>query len=149
MGIMSVLWVICVYAICFGDNVHSCRYGWNNQYFLLLWIDNSIMLGDILEYVFSMFQGKFAIITPALIVRASAKRISFKAYCFFIALWGSLVYNSLYHWVCASDSFSYDLGAKSAINFAVGSVVRISASISGLVVAFYIKARRRYPKTVM
>ncbi len=41
------------------------------------------------EYVFSMFQGKFAIITPALIAGAFAERVSFKAYCFFIGIMGS------------------------------------------------------------
>ena len=41
------------------------------------------------EYVFSMFQEKFAIITPALIAGAFAKRVTFKGYVFFIALWMS------------------------------------------------------------
>ncbi|MBL7113514.1 MAG: ammonium transporter [Bacteroidales bacterium] len=38
-------------------------------------------------YVFSMFQGKFAIITPALIAGAFAERVTFKGYVVFIALW--------------------------------------------------------------
>ena len=101
------------------------------------------------EYVFSMFQGKFAIITPALIAGAFAERVSFKAYCFFIALWGLLVYNPLCHWVWASDGFLFKLGAKGAIDFAGGTVVHISAGVSGLVAVLYLGARRGYPYQVI
>ncbi len=58
-----------------------------------------------------MFQGKFAIITPALIAGAFAERVSFKGYVVFIALWGLLVYNPLCHWVWASDGFLFNMGA--------------------------------------
>ena len=100
-------------------------------------------------YVFSMFQGKFAIITPALIAGAFAERVSFKAYCFFIAIWSILVYNPLCHWVWASDGFIYKLGAKGAIDFAGGTVVHISAGVSGLVAALYLGSRRAYPYQVI
>jgi Amt family ammonium transporter len=101
------------------------------------------------EYVFSMFQGKFAIITPALIAGAFAERVSFKAYCFFIALWSLLVYNPLCHWVWGSDGFLYNLGAKGAIDFAGGTVVHISAGVSGLVAALFLGSRRGYPYQVI
>ena len=82
-----------------------------------------------------MFQGKFAIITPALIAGPFAERVNFKGYCFFIALWGLLVYNPLCHWVWAEDGFLFNLGAGGAIDFAGGTVVHISAGISDLVAA--------------
>ena len=44
------------------------------------------MDGGVPEYVFTMFQGKFAIITPALIAGAFAERVKFKGYVVFIAL---------------------------------------------------------------
>jgi Amt family ammonium transporter len=149
MGIMSVLWVICGYAMCFGENIFGGWFGWNNKYLLLRGIDDTIMSAGVPEYVFSMFQGKFAIITPALIAGAFAERISFKVYCIFIALWGLLVYNPLCHWVWASDGFLFNMGANGAIDFAGGTVVHISAGVSGLVAALYIGARRGYPKTAM
>jgi Amt family ammonium transporter len=96
-----------------------------------------------------MFQGKFAIITPALIAGAFAERVNFKAYCVFIALWGLIVYNPLCHWVWAEDGFLFNLGANGAIDFAGGTVVHISAGISGLVAAIYLGARRGFPKTNM
>jgi Amt family ammonium transporter len=149
MGIISVLWVIVGYSMCFGKNVFGGWFGWNPDYFFLKGIDNNIMDAGIPEYVFSMFQGKFAIITPALIAGAFAERVSFKAYCFFIALWSLLVYNPLCHWVWASDGFLFHLGAKGAIDFAGGTVVHISAGVSGLVAALYLGARRGYPYQVI
>lgn len=149
MGIISVLWVIVGYSMCFGNNILGGWFGWNPDYFFLKGIDTKIMAVGVPEYVFSMFQGKFAIITPALIAGAFAERVSFKAYCFFIAIWSLLVYNPLCHWVWASDGFLFKLGAKGAIDFAGGTVVHISAGVSGLVAALYLGARRGYPYQVI
>jgi Amt family ammonium transporter len=149
MGIISVIWVVVGYSMSFGGNVLGGWFGWNRDYFFLKGIDTKVMDAGIPEYVFSMFQGKFAIITPALIAGAFAERISFKAYCFFIALWSLLVYNPLCHWVWASDGFIFKLGARGAIDFAGGTVVHISAGVSGLVAAIYLGARRGYPYQVI
>lgn len=149
MGIISVLWVIVGYSMCFGGNVLGGWIGWSKDYFFLKGIDTRVMDAGIPEYVFSMFQGKFAIITPALIAGAFAERVSFKAYCFFIALWAILVYNPLCHWVWGSEGFLYNLGAKGAIDFAGGTVVHISAGVSGLVAALFLGSRRGYPYQVI
>jgi Amt family ammonium transporter len=149
MGIISVLWMVVGYSMSFGSNVLGGFFGWKNDYFFLKGIDTNILSAGVPEYVFSMFQGKFAIITPALIAGAFAERVSFKAYCFFIALWSLLVYNPLCHWVWASDGFLYNLGAKGAIDFAGGTVVHISAGVSGLVAALYLGSRRGYPYQVI
>jgi Amt family ammonium transporter len=149
MGIMTVLWTIVGYSMCFGDNILGGWIGWNSDYFLLKGIDTSILDAGIPEYVFAMFQGKFAIITPALIAGAFAERIAFKSYCLFIALWGLLVYNPLCHWVWAADGFLFNMGAGGAIDFAGGTVVHISSGVSGLIAALYLGARRGYPSTAI
>lgn len=148
MGIMTVLWVICGYSMAFGSNVLGGWFGWNPDYVMLKGIDESIISG-IPEYVFSMFQAKFAIITPAILAGAVAERITFKGYCFFIALWGLLVYNPLCHWVWAEDGFLFNLGANGAIDFAGGTVVHISAGVSGLVAVLFIGARKSHPHLPM
>lgn len=145
MGIMTVLWVIVGYSMCFGPNVMGGWFGWNNDFFFLSGIDSSILSSGVPEYVFSMFQGKFAIITPALIAGAFAERVSFKGYAIFIAIWGLIVYNPLCHWVWAEDGFLFNMGAAGAIDFAGGTVVHISAGVSGLVAALYLGARRGHP----
>lgn len=147
MGIMAILWVIIGYSMSFGSNVLGGWFGWNNDYFLLKGIDETISSAGIPEYVFTMFQGKFAIITPALIAGAFAERVSFKGYVVFIALWGILVYNPLCHWVWSGDGFLYNMGAMGAIDFAGGTVVHIASGVSGLVAAVYLGSRRGHPKT--
>ncbi|KPL12030.1 MAG: ammonia channel protein, partial [Bacteroides sp. SM23_62] len=87
--------------------------------------------------------------TPALIAGAFAERVTFKGYIAFIAIWGLLVYNPLCHWVWAEDGFLFNLGANGAIDFAGGTVVHISAGISGLVAALFLGARKGYPRTTM
>jgi len=145
MGVMSVLWVLVGYSMCFGDSILGGWFGWNNDYVLLQGIDTTIMEGGVPELVFSMFQGKFAIITPALIAGAFAERVKFKGYLVFIAIWGLLVYNPLCHWVWSAEGFLHHWGAAGAIDFAGGTVVHISAGVSGLVAAIYLGARRGYP----
>jgi len=145
MAIVGVIWMICGYAMCFGENTLGGWIGWNPDYFLLGGIDESVS-GGIPEYVFAMFQGMFAMITPALIAGAFAERVKFRGYCIFIALWSLLVYNPLCHWVWAGDGFLYK---KGAIDFAGGTVIHISAGAAALVAAFYLGARRGYPKTAM
>jgi Amt family ammonium transporter len=146
MGIMTILWMTIGYSMSFGPNILGGWFGWSNDYFMLKGIDENIMSGGVPEYVFTMFQGKFAIITPALIAGAFAERVSFKAYMLFIAIWGILVYNPLCHWVWASDGFLFNLGASGAIDFAGGTVVHISAGVSGLVAAIYLGPRKGFPK---
>jgi Amt family ammonium transporter len=149
MGIMAVLWVIMGYSMSFGPNVLGGWFGWSKDYFMLQGIDETITPAGVPEYIFSMFQGKFAIITPALIAGAFAERISFKGYVVFIILWGILVYNPLCHWVWASDGFLFNMGASGAIDFAGGTVVHIASGVSGLVAALYLGSRRGHPKIAL
>lgn len=143
MAIVGVLWMVCGYALCFGPSV--CPWtGWSWDYFFLRGIDQSVTEGGIPEYVFAMFQGKFAIITPALIAGAFAERVRFRGYCLFIALWSLLVYNPLCHIVWGGGWLT-----GKAIDFAGGTVIHISAGVAGLVAALYLGARRGYPKTAM
>ncbi|MEM7157810.1 MAG: ammonium transporter [Myxococcota bacterium] len=149
MAIIGVFWSVCGYAMAFGPNVAGGWIGWNPDYLFLEAADTKIMDEGVPEYVFAMFQGKFAIITPAIIAGAFAERVKFFGYCVFICLWAVLVYTPLCHWVWASDGFLFNLGARGAIDFAGGTVVHISAGVAGLVAAFYLGARRGYPGTVM
>ncbi|HBR14348.1 MAG TPA: ammonia channel protein [Candidatus Omnitrophica bacterium] len=149
LAIIGVIWAVCGYGMSFGHNVLGGWFGWDPKLFLLKGIDGSIMEAGVPEYVFAMFQGKFAIITPALIAGAFAERVRFKSYCIFIALWSLFVYNPLCHWVWASDGFLFNMGANGAIDYAGGTVVHISSGISALVVALYLGSRRGYPKIAM
>jgi Amt family ammonium transporter len=147
MAVVGVLWAICGYAIAFGPNALGGFCGWTGDLVFLKGLDDKIMPGsNIPEYVYAMFQGKFAIITPALIAGAVAERISFKGWIAFISLWLLFVYAPLCHWVWASDGYFYNLGAKGAIDFAGGTVVHISSGVSGLVLALFLGSRLKHPR---
>jgi Amt family ammonium transporter len=106
MAIVTLIWTICGYSMAFGENVLGGWFGWNPDYVLFSGIDNAIIADSMIpEYVYAMFQGKFAIITPAIIAGAFAERVKFKGYCLFITLWSLFIYNPLCHWIWASDGW--------------------------------------------
>jgi len=150
MAIIGVIWTVCGYAMCFGGSTLGGWFGWDWDYVLLRGLDTGpgayYHAGDtvIPHLVFAMFQGKFAIITPALIAGAFAERVRFRGYCVFIALWSLLIYNPLCHWVWGGGFLTGE-----AIDFAGGTVIHISAGVAGLVCALYLGARKGYPKTAM
>jgi Amt family ammonium transporter len=88
-----------------------------------------------------MFQGMFAVITPALIIGAFAERISFKGFLLFSVLWAVLIYNPVAHWVWSADGWLLALGA---LDYAGGTVVHINAGIAAIVTAIMLGKRRDY-----
>ena len=148
MAVIGVLWVVCGYSLTFGKNILGGIIGWNPDYFLLGGIDETITNG-VPEYVLAMFQGKFAIITPALISGAIAERVYFRGYILFIVLWFLFVYSPLCHWVWATDGWLFKAGANGVIDLAGGLVIHVSAGVSALVAALFLGPRLGYPKTTM
>ncbi len=148
MAVIGVLWAVCGYSLAFGKNILGGVVGWKKGYFFLNGIDNTITNG-IPEYVLAMFQGKFAIITPALISGALAERVYFRGYILFIVLWFLFVYCPLCHWVWASDGWLFNAGASGVIDLAGGLVIHVSAGFSALIVALMLGPRYGYPKTAM
>jgi len=150
MAIIGVVWAVVGYALCFGATIGGFI-GWDEAKFMLMGIDSKSYHIDvngqemaIPEVVFAMFQGKFAIITPALIAGAFAERVKFRGYCVFILLWSLLVYCPLAHVVWGGGFLT-----GYAIDFAGGTVIHISAGVAGLVAALYLGARRGYPQSAM
>jgi Amt family ammonium transporter len=148
MAIIGVLWTVCGFALSFGSNVAGGFWGWKSDYFFLRGIDD-LVSNHVPEYVLAMFQGKFAIITPALISGAIAERVYFRGWCLFIILWFLLVYTPLCHWIWATDGWLYNRGAAGVIDLAGGMVIHVSAGFSALIAALYLGPRHGYPKTAM
>lgn len=140
--LISVQWVLWGYSLSFGPDsggiIGGLKYiGLNN-----VGIEPN---GTIPHLVFMMFQGMFAIITVALITGAVAERIKFSAVVIFALLWGTLIYDSLAHWVWGGG-WLQKLGV---LDFAGGIVVHMSSGISSLVAALYIGKRKGYPREYM
>ena len=79
------------------------------------------------ELLFAMFQMMFAIITPALIVGAIAERVKFSAWCVFVVLWATIVYDPVCHWVWNVNGWLFQ---KGVLDFAGGTVVHVLAGVS-------------------
>ena len=143
MALIGVQWVLIGFALAFGQS-QGGLIGWSWDYVALHGIKHTDLFSDkaVPLLVFVMFQGKFAIITPALISGAIAERMRFSSYVVFILLWTTLVYCPLAHWVWASDGWLFKLGV---LDFAGGTVVHIAAGFSALVLARMLGPRRDYP----
>ena len=151
MAVIGVLWPVVGYSLAFGRDVGGGWLGWDSGLLFLNGIDTSVTNG-LPDYVLVIFQSKFAIITPALIAGAFAERVRFRGYCVFIAIWFLVVYAPLCHSVWYDGGEEGGKGyllSQGAIDFAGGTVVHISAGVSGLVAALFLGARRGYPRTAM
>jgi Amt family ammonium transporter len=96
--------------------------------------------------LFMMYQGMFAIITPALITGAFAERKKFSTYLVFLVLWATLVYDPIAHWVWAPGGWLFE---KGALDFAGGTVVHISSGVSALICVLVMGKRRGYGREEM
>ncbi|HEY7746832.1 MAG TPA: ammonium transporter [Desulfuromonadales bacterium] len=139
MAIIGVQWVAFGYSLAFGG---EGTFIGGLQNLFLGGITPDTLTGTIPTYVFVMFQGMFAIITPALIAGAVAERMKFSTYCVFILLWATLVYDPLAHWVWGEGGWLLKMGA---LDFAGGTVVHLSSGISALVLAVFLGKRKGYP----
>ena len=142
-SLMTILWVLYGYSIAFGGE--GAYWGGLDKLFLA-GVTVDALSGTIPETVFMTFQMTFAIITPALIVGAFAERMKFTAMLWFMAIWLTVVYAPICHWVWGDGGW---LGNKGILDFAGGTVVHINAGIAGLVAAIVIGKRKGYPTTPM
>jgi len=156
MGIVGVQWAVIGYSLSFGPDAFMGLIGNTSKVMLnglisfakdgtpvyALFQNVTTEPGAIPEYVFAMFQGMFAIITVALISGALAERIKFSAYCIFVLLWTTLVYDPLAHWVWMTDGWLFK---KGALDFAGGTVVHLSSGVSALAALIFLGKRHGYP----
>ncbi|MAI80935.1 MAG: ammonia channel protein [Deltaproteobacteria bacterium] len=141
-GLMGLLWVIAGYSLAFGEG--NAFIG-DLSMVMLNGITPDSVSGTIPTYVFVMFQGMFAIITPALMLGAFAERMRFSAYLIFITVWLFLVYVPLAHMVWGGGLIS----EWGALDFAGGLVVHMSSGFSALVACLYLGKRLGYGREQM
>jgi len=135
IGVVGVIWVLWGYSLAFAPG--SAFVG-GLDFFALAGVSAEDGGGTIPDQLFMIFQAMFAIITPALITGAFAERMKFSSYVIFIALWVTLVYAPVCHWVWASDGFLFGMGA---LDFAGGTVVHINSGVAALAAAIIFRKR--------
>ena len=144
-GLMSLIWAIYGYSLAFTDGGALNQWIGGLDKLFLSGVTVDSVQGTIPETVYMTFQMTFAIITPALIVGAFAERMKFSAMLWFMALWVTLVYVPVWHWVWGGGWIA-ELGA---LDFAGGTVVHINAGIAALMAALVLGKRKGYPGTAM
>ena len=141
---VTVLWTVYAYGLAFGDGGSLIGFIGFGMCFLSD-VEVDTVSGTIPESVFQMFQLTFAVITPALMVGAFAERMKFSAMMVFMALWVTIVYTPVAHWVWGGG-FLQDMGV---LDFAGGIVVHVNAGIAALVLCILLGKRSGYPTTSM
>ncbi|NJP46693.1 ammonium transporter [Actinacidiphila epipremni] len=145
LGIITLLWTGYGFSFAF-DGDHGGFIGGTN------WLGLRDIAPDDLWgatgtpiFAFAAFQLMFAIITPALISGALADRVKFTAWSVFIALWATVVYFPVAHWVWGGGW----LGTKGVIDFAGGTAVHINAGAAALGVILVIGKRVGFKRDPM
>jgi Amt family ammonium transporter len=167
LGVVGVLWVLYGYSVAFGNDVGGGLLGNPGEFAGLqgtfggtyLATDGGPpvdvpLVGTIPATVFVAFQAMFAIITVALISGAIADRMKFGAWLLFAALWATVVYFPVAHWVFSFDGVTAETGGwianqLKAIDFAGGTAVHINSGAAGLALAIVLGKRRGWPKEPM
>lgn len=147
LGVLSVLWVLYGYSLAFGaDNGGVIG---NFDHIGLKGIDATTLTGGdegIPVFAFVVFQLMFAVLTPALMSGALADRVKFSAWALFIALWATVVYFPVAHWVWAEGGWLYEL---EVIDFAGGTAVHINAGVGALAAVLVVGKRIGFRKDPM
>lgn len=156
-GIISVLWIIIQFSLCFGDSIGVVKetladgtvkvirggfIGDPATFFMFKGVMSGkpwSLAATIPLPLFAFFQLMFAIITPGLVVGAVAERIRFSSYTLFIVLFAVLVYAPLAHMAWHPDGLMFQWGV---LDFAGGTVVHISAGCAALAGALVLKPRK-------
>jgi Amt family ammonium transporter len=146
LALIGILWVLYGYTLAFGPDKGGIIGGLN-------WIGlrnvgqdpSSVYAKTIPHLAFMMFQGMFAIIAVALITGAVVERIKFSALLAFSALWFTMIYCPVAHWVWGQDGWLANMGA---LDFAGGTVVHISAGVSAMALALVLGPRKGFAEKV-
>ena len=144
-ALVSIQWVLIGYSLAFGPDVGG--FIGNLEY---LGLNNVGMEAGpyspiIPGLLFMVFQLVFATVTMAIVTSGFAERIKFSSFLVFAALWTTIVYDPLAHWVWGGG-WTAQFGA---IDFAGGTVVHISSGFAALALALVIGKRVGYGKYAM
>jgi Amt family ammonium transporter len=144
-ALVSIQWVLVGYSLAFGPDVGG--FIGNLQYLGLnnVGVEPGPYSPIIPGLLYMVFQLVFATVTMAIVTSGFAERIKFSSYLVFAALWTTIVYDPLAHWVWGGG-WSSQFGA---IDFAGGTVVHISSGFAALALALVIGKRVGFGKNAM
>ena len=148
--IVGILWAIYGYSMAYGSTA-GYFVGNITDYFGLEAALAPPGEGDAFPTMVDVvFQAMFACLTVGLIAGALADRMKFGAWIIFAAIWASLVYFPVAHWVWGGGWIGeLSIGDAGVIDFAGGTAVHINAGAAALAVCIILGKRLGWPKTPM
>ena len=148
--IVGILWAIYGYSMAYGSTA-GYFVGNITDYFGLEAALAPPGEGDAFPTMVDVvFQAMFACLTVGLIAGALADRMKFGAWIIFAAIWASLVYFPVAHWVWGGGWIGeLSIGDAGVIDFAGGTAVHINAGAAALAVCIILGRRLGWPKTPM
>ncbi|GAA1898494.1 ammonium transporter [Streptomyces sodiiphilus] len=151
MGISSVLWVLYGFSLAFGSDVNGSGGGVVGNLDFVGFKDMLSVADSDTWLAFAVFQLMFAVLTPALMSGALADRVKFSSWAVFIALWVTVVYFPVAHWVWGGDGWiaALELDGREVIDFAGGTAVHINAGIGALAAVLVVGKRIGFKKDPM
>ncbi|HSP96443.1 MAG TPA: ammonium transporter [Candidatus Dormibacteraeota bacterium] len=144
IGLVSVHWAVIGYTLAFGTDVGGLIGGFDHLFLNGVGQGPSPFAKTIPDLLFVMYQGMFAVITPALISGAFAERMRFGPFVVFTLLWSTVVYAPIAHWVWGGGWLG--AGHLGALDFAGGTVVHISSGMAALAAALVLGRRLGWPR---
>jgi ammonium transporter, Amt family len=141
LGIISVLWVLYGYSLGFGNDLGGFIGG--SSYIGLNGVGqdpSAVYATTVPHLAFMIYQAMFAIITVALWTGSVVERIKFSSVMVIAALWFTVIYTPVAHWVWGGG-WLMKLGA---LDFAGGTVVHITAGASALALAIILGQRKGF-----
>jgi ammonium transporter, Amt family len=142
LAIFTVQWFVYGYSLSFGPDVGGIIGNLDWAFFHDVGMAANPDYSETIPHIlFALFQMAFAILTPAIVSGGIVERTRFPAYCIFILLWGTLVYDPMCHMVWGVGGFIRNMGA---LDFAGGTVIHVTSGFSALTAAILIGRRKGY-----
>ena len=145
-ALVSIQWVLIGYSLAFGPDIGGFVGNLSNLGLTGVSMNDPGPYSTVVPgMLYMVFQLVFATVTMAIVTSGFAERIKFSSYLIFAAIWTTIVYDPLAHWVWGGG-WTSQFGA---IDFAGGTVVHISSGFAALALALVIGKRVGYGKYSM
>jgi Amt family ammonium transporter len=146
LGVVALIWVVFGYSLAFGPDAADGLIGTLSQAGLRnLATELTGPPGHrVPVFALASFQLMFAIITVALLAGAVAERTRFWPWLVFVALWVTIVYLPLAHWVF--DPNGWMVSRLHLLDFAGGTAVEVNSGAASLALAVVVGKRLGWPR---
>jgi Amt family ammonium transporter len=139
MGIVTVQWILFGYSLVFGPRGGAAQIGGGDASWYALdfgFITDPFYDPTYPLYTHATFQCAFAVITPALISGVVVNKMKPVAFCIFVLVWTTVVYDVIAFWVWNPVGWLHEYGA---LDFAGGTVIHISSGFSALICSLFLR----------